>query len=63
MSSSLLTSYDPTTTAKGNLDPIGLYQLSDQLAVQLVPGRRELMKSICFHSNKMMLKAPLSELR
>lgn len=31
-----LTSYDPLGTSEGTLDPLGLYQIADQLAVQLV---------------------------
>ena len=32
-----LTSYDPPGTSEGTLDPLGLYQIADRLAVQLVP--------------------------
>lgn len=32
-----LTAYDPAGTSEGTLDPLGLYQIADQLAVQLVP--------------------------
>ena len=30
-----LTGYDPPGTSEGTLDPLGLYQIADQLAVQL----------------------------
>lgn len=43
-----LTSYDPPGTSEGSLDPLGLYQVSDQLAVQLVPAVRERMQRIRF---------------
>jgi hypothetical protein len=43
-----MTSYDPPGTSEGTLDPLGLYQISDQLAVQLVPGVRERMQRIRF---------------
>src|SRR5215212_7911097 len=43
-----LTSYDPSGTSEGTLDPLGLYQIADQLAVQLVPGVRERMQRIRF---------------
>jgi len=43
-----LTSYDPPGTAEGTLDPMGLYQIADQLAVQLVPAVRERMQRIRF---------------
>jgi len=50
MSTSLpfLTSYDPPGTSEGTLDPLGLYQIADQLAVQLVPAVRERMQRIRF---------------
>jgi hypothetical protein len=35
-----MTSYDPPGTSEGTLDPLGLYQIADQLAVQLVPAVR-----------------------
>jgi hypothetical protein len=41
-----LTSYDPPGTSEGTLDPMGLYQIADQLAVQLVPAVRERMQWI-----------------
>ena len=41
-----LTSYDPVGTTEGALDPLGLYQIADQLAVQLVPAVRERMQRI-----------------
>lgn len=43
-----LTSYDPPGSSEGTLDPLGLYQLADQLAVQLVPAVRERMQRIRF---------------
>jgi hypothetical protein len=43
-----LTSYDPPGTSEGSLDPLGLYQIADQLAVQLVPAVRERMQRIRF---------------
>lgn len=43
-----LTSYDPPGTSEGTLDPLGLYQTADQLAVQLVPAVRERMQRIRF---------------
>lgn len=43
-----LTAYDPPGTSEGTLDPMGLYQIADQLAVQLVPAVRERMQRIRF---------------
>ena len=43
-----LTSYDPPGSSEGTLDPLGLYQIADQLAVQLVPAVRERMLRIRF---------------
>ena len=43
-----LTTYDPPGTGEGSLDPLGLYQIADQLAVQLVPAVRERMLRIRF---------------
>ena len=43
-----LTSYDPPGTSEGTLDPLGLYQIADQLAVQLVPAVRERMQRVRF---------------
>lgn len=43
-----LTTYDPAGTSEGTLDPLGLYQIADQLAVQLVPAVRERMQRIRF---------------
>jgi len=43
-----LTSYDPPGTSEGTLDPLGLYQIADQLAVKLVPAIRERMQRIRF---------------
>jgi hypothetical protein len=43
-----LTAYDPPGSSEGTLDPLGLYQIADQLAVQLVPAVRERMQRIRF---------------
>ncbi len=43
-----LTAYDPPGTSEGTLDPLGLYQIANQLAVQLVPAVRERMQRIRF---------------
>jgi hypothetical protein len=43
-----MTSYDPLGTSEGTLDPLGLYQIADQLAMQLVPAVRERMQRIRF---------------
>jgi len=43
-----LTSYDPPGTSEGSLDPLGLYQIADQLASQLVPAVRERMQRVRF---------------
>src|SRR5258708_10598195 len=43
-----LTSYDPPGSSEGSLDPLGLYQIADQLAIQLVPAVRERMQRIRF---------------
>src|SRR5687768_5943144 len=43
-----LTAYDPAGTSEGTLDPLGLNQIADQLAVQLVPAVRERMRRIRF---------------
>src|SRR5688572_19101840 len=43
-----LTTYDPLGTSEGTLDPLGLYQIADQLAVQLVPAVRERMTRVRF---------------
>jgi hypothetical protein len=43
-----LTTYDPPGTSEGTLDPLGLYQIADQLAVQLVPAVRERMQRVRF---------------
>ena len=43
-----LTAYDPLGTSEGSLDPLGLYQIADQLAVQLVPAVRERMQRVRF---------------
>src|SRR6266849_4178922 len=43
-----MTTYNPPGTSEGTLDPLGLYQIADQLAVQLVPAVRERMQRIRF---------------
>lgn len=43
-----LTSYDPAAVSEGTLDPLGLYQIADQLATRLVPAVRERMQRIRF---------------
>ncbi|HEY4281445.1 MAG TPA: hypothetical protein VGM62_00160, partial [Chthoniobacterales bacterium] len=43
-----LTGYDPPGTSEGTLDPLGLYQIADQLAIRLVPAVRERMQRIRF---------------
>lgn len=43
-----MTTYDPPGASEGTLDPLGLYQIADQLAVQLVPAVRERMQRIRF---------------
>lgn len=43
-----LTAYDPPGTSEGTLDPLGLYQIADQLAVKLVPAVRERMQRVRF---------------
>jgi hypothetical protein len=43
-----MTTYDPPGTSEGTLDPLGLYQIADQLDVQLVPAVRERMQRIRF---------------
>lgn len=43
-----LSAYDPPGTSEGTLDPMGLYQIADQLAVQLVPAVRERMLRVRF---------------
>ncbi|MCC6175560.1 MAG: hypothetical protein IT305_09685 [Chloroflexi bacterium] len=43
-----LTSYDPPGSGEGSLDPLGLYQIADQLAVHLVPAVRERMQRVRF---------------
>lgn len=37
----LLSEEDPLASSEGSLDPLGLYQIADALAVRLVPGVRE----------------------
>jgi hypothetical protein len=43
-----LTAYDPPGSSEGTLDPVGLYQVADQLATQLVPAVRERMLRVRF---------------
>jgi hypothetical protein len=43
-----LTAADPPGTSEGTLDPLGLYQIADQLASELVPAVRERMIRIRF---------------
>ncbi|MBK6427799.1 MAG: hypothetical protein IPF82_16855 [Blastocatellia bacterium] len=43
-----LTTFDPPGSSEGTLDPLGLYQIANQLAVQLVPAVRERMQRIRF---------------
>jgi hypothetical protein len=43
-----MTSYDPPGTSEGTIDPLGLYQIADQLATQLVPAVRERMQRVRF---------------
>lgn len=45
-----LTAYDPPATSEGTLDPMGLYQIADQLATRLVPAVRERMQRVRFLS-------------
>ena len=43
-----LTLADPPGTSEGRLDPLGLYQIADSLATQLVPSVRERMVRVRF---------------
>ena len=43
-----LTTFDPPGSSEGTLDPLGLYQIADQLATRLVPAVRERMQRIRF---------------
>ena len=43
-----LTTYDPPGDSEGTIDPLGLYQIADQLAGQLVPAVRERMQRVRF---------------
>lgn len=43
-----LSTYDPPASSEGTLDPLGLYQIADQLATKLVPAVRERMQRIRF---------------
>ena len=38
-----ISSYDPSTTSDGSLDPLGLYMISERLSSRLAPGVRERM--------------------
>lgn len=43
-----LTAYDPLGSSEGSLDPLGLSQIAERLAEQLVPAVRERMQRIRF---------------
>ena len=43
-----MTCYDPPGSSEGTIDPLGLYQIADQLATQLVPAVRERMQRVRF---------------
>src|SRR5262249_3140146 len=43
-----LSAYDPLGSSEGTLDPLGLYQIADQLATRLVPAVRERMQRARF---------------
>ena len=43
-----MTAFDPPANSEGTLDPLGLYQIADQLATMLVPAVRERMQRIRF---------------
>jgi hypothetical protein len=43
-----LTTSDPPGSSEGTLDPLGLYQIADQLATRLVPAVRERMQRVRF---------------
>ncbi|MEX2389244.1 MAG: hypothetical protein WD534_15305 [Phycisphaeraceae bacterium] len=43
-----LTAYDPPGSSEGTLDPMGLYQVADRLAGDLVPAVRERMQRVRF---------------
>lgn len=45
-----LTAYDPPGTSEGSIDPMGLYQIAEQMAVVLVPAVRERMLRVRFLS-------------
>ena len=55
-----VTTYDPAASSEGTLDPLGLYQIADQLAVELVPAVRERMQRIRF-STAIALGAVVTE--
>lgn len=44
----VLSAFDPAATSEGTMDPLGLYQVADQLATKLIPGVRERMQRIRF---------------
>lgn len=50
ISTPFLTVADPPASSEGTLDPLGLYQVADQLATELVPAVRERMTRIRFLS-------------
>ncbi len=37
----LISEYDPALKSEGSIDPLGLYQIADNLAVKLISGVRE----------------------
>jgi len=39
----LLSAKDPTASAEGTIDPLGLYLIADAMGVKLIPGIRERM--------------------
>jgi len=43
-----MSTFDPQASSEGTLDPLGLYQIADQLATKLVPAVRERMQRIRF---------------
>lgn len=43
-----VSAYDPPASQEGTLDPLGLYQIADHLAIELVPAVRERMQRIQF---------------
>ncbi|MFN2317212.1 MAG: hypothetical protein ABR602_11050 [Gemmatimonadales bacterium] len=57
-----LSRYDPRSSSEGTLDPLGLYQVADQLATTLVPAVRERMVRIRFLTAMTVGAAVLQEL-